>query len=163
MVNKRGINLTESAFSGGEISLTLKHGGGYGDPWLVFRSASAEGLKQQVLDFFDIEGVSEDATPAEVAYLATADSLSKYAIHGNLEAKTVSSSKPKTRAVKPAATSTESSDSSESEVEYVKELFAQAESVEDVKRVWAENKKLCSGNDELLATYKARGKELSGK
>ncbi|MEU7570347.1 hypothetical protein [Micromonospora sp. NPDC049240] len=145
------------------LQVTIKYGKGYEDTWVSFA-----GLRQEVFDdIVDYFGLDRDSvtglTLSELVVSAANMAHAKGNVAGTLGGTVI----PPAQQSKPAPASDvwdeigqagQSSSPAEPEEDPVLTLIKAAQSVDELKRIWAENQERVVGD--ALVAWKARGKEL---
>lgn len=136
------------------ITVTIKHGKGYDDPWIVFKG-SHDDVRREVVDTYALS-VSDSLSLAEVVHNAkqVAASLgATKALGTKVEKVEKTTSKPKEepRAEEPQ----------EDPEEALAKAFSEAQSKEELRTLWKDNAALCKGSTALRDAYVARGKALN--
>lgn len=160
------------------LTITLKYGTGPASPWAVF-NGSLDEIRENVLKFLGLpESWAEGKTLHEIVYAGggiTAGLLTLESVLGAtfLDSGPVDEAEPtkdKTddnwppsrddvwdKVDQPAPAAEQVADDPHARV--LKEIQA-APSIDRLKRIWVDNKALCSESDELRDAYKARGQVL---
>lgn len=155
------------------IGITIKYGKGYESTWATFTGLPHE-VREQIIAYF---GFAEDAvrelTLSELVVNATSVAHGKGNAAATLGAVAIPASQQGQEQSAPPATETASDASSDpwEAVESsapaepaVNPLYAQieaAQSVDELKVLWADNQAAFSDAD-LMAAWKAKGKSLQG-
>lgn len=141
------------------MSATFKHRGKYEDPWIVFHGTPSE-IRENVIEAFDLAGeVAEGASVADVIYQADRKSKALYALATDLGAQVVKVTPPNGPTKKAPA---EGDRPAEGKAAFIAEKIAEAENMDQVKEIWAEFSSDIKADSDLMAAFKARGKELNG-
>lgn len=144
------------------LTVTIKYGKGYEESWVVFKGASTEAVREQVIAYFGLDSAS-------VAELTMSDLVVNVTnlAHGKGNAAAVlGATVIKTEKTKPAEKKADDdpwADDEGGEAEGPKPILAQVEacqSVAELKKLWAENQSEFADAD-VMAAWKARGKALS--
>lgn len=150
-----------------ESSLTIKYGGDFGAPWLVFKGHPSS-IRRQLIEAFGYEEAAvEEIDLASLAAKASMDAAAMYALAGvgQPEGTGRRTSKPKGdpwAATPKKTTETAAEPQVDADTQRVLELIAAANDALELKAAWANNQESFEGNKELQSAYKARGKELKG-
>lgn len=133
------------------ITVTIKHGKGYDDPWIVFKG-SHDDVWREVVDTYALS-VSDSLSLAEVVHNA------KQVAHGlnatGILGATVKESKEEPQ--KPKAEPVEEKPDLEGEL--VRQ-FEEADSIETLRELWQANASVASKSKAIKDAYVARGKAL---
>jgi hypothetical protein len=156
--HKRGEHVSNPPWNAeGEVSVTFKHDGKYEAPWIVFRGTP--------------EWVENAIKESSAQLLTTAlefDKASKaeYGVTSKLGGTVIKREQKRSSTsanVDTDATSSEQQTAEAGQQEATNPLTAQIaaiNTVDDLKRLWAENQEAFKDGD-LMDAWKARGKELS--
>lgn len=153
--------MTDIVSGSRETSVTIKYGKEFDKTWAVFRGSALE-IRQQLLDYFDLphEGTSELSLHALVIN-CTKLAQGSATVAGILGGTAI----PASSSPAPGSGGTafdEPSAPAEPEAPAVNPLYVaieQAASVDDLKKLWAENQSAFS-DAELMNAWKARGQAL---
>lgn len=145
-----------------ELTVTFKYGKGYEETWAVFKG-KAQDLRQQILDYFGMDSSEfSDLTLHDVVLEATRIAHADRTVMTSLGGKVATKSeRAQERAQEPASQAKSEPEGPTPEQALIARLEA-AETVDGLKRLWAENKALFS-DDGVKAAYKKRGSELKPK
>lgn len=157
-------------FDGNDITVTMKYGKGFEDPWGVFRG-TVEAVRENIIAYFGFDGAKlAGNTLNEIVVMATAHAHGMRTAGASLGATTIPRQSTSTETTgtatveteQPAASNVWGDDTEADSADAVNPLFAQVEaiaSIDDLKRLWAENQ-AAFAEGELLEAYKAKGKAL---
>ncbi|MFD6636786.1 hypothetical protein ACFWDN_13325 [Micromonospora chalcea] len=146
------------------LQVTIKYGKGYEETWVSFAGLREE-IREDIIDYFGLDRDSVSGlTLSELVVSATNLAHAK----GNVASSLGGTVIPPAQQSKPAPASDvwdeigqagqQSSAPAEPEKDPVLTLIEKAESVDELKRIWAENQERVVGP--ILDAWKARGKEL---
>lgn len=155
------------------MSVTIKYGKGHDDTWAGF-TGSPEDIREYVISYFGLDRASvAGLTTDEVVLNATQLAHSTRNVAAALGAVAIPSSESAASAPAQATSSSGGGDpwaaaagsaSSAPAQPEVNPLVAQIEAsptVDDLKRLWAENQAAFAADANLMSAWKARGKALS--
>ena len=133
------------------IGVTIKTGKGYDDSWYTFRGNVAQ-IRKDIIEFFGMDSASVSGlTLNDIAVNATQIAQGKRAAASALGATVISST---TETAQP-----KQEEKPQPEANPIFEMIENATSVEDLKRLWAENQNTFA-DPTIMAAWKARGRAL---
>lgn len=147
------------------ITVTIKWGKGYEEPWLVFHGLARE-VREDIIAAFGFDGESvADLTLAELVVNAKQAAHGTGRVASQLGGRVISQgqAKPAAPTEEDAWSKAEQEPAAPAEPE-VNPLYAEIEkqpSVAALQRLWAENKDAFTAEPELMVAYKVKGKALS--
>ena len=153
-----------------EISVTIKYHKDHGAPWLVVRGEEASDVLGTLRAAFGSDIAHESLTLSEAVANASREAQSLYAVSSGLGGK-VSSAKPlsiksddesQEAAVEESPAKPEAPEEQAADDPYapIAEEFAEAESIDALKALWARHKSAYNASEKVRAAYAARGKAL---
>ncbi|MEU4155676.1 hypothetical protein [Actinoplanes sp. NPDC026670] len=146
----------------GTIGYTIKYGKGYEDTWFNARGTVPQ-VRQMVIDTFgmkpeDVEGL----TLSEIVTNATALAHAKGNLGKGLGGQVINTGHASRESAAPARSAPAQAQAEEPPSKGLIEALGKAETVDELKRLWAENQPLFS-EPGVMDAYKARGAKLTGK
>lgn len=140
-----------------ETSVTIKSGKGYDDTWQVFRGESLKEVRDQIVEFFDMEvsgDLSLHSVVLEATRLAHGGAAPVKILGAKVEAEVKDGEKDPWAEAEKAEQKTE-----DPYAGLIAELGA-APDVEELRRIWQRNQDHFS-EERVMEAYKARGKALT--
>lgn len=142
------------------LTVTIKYGKGYEESWVVFKGASTEDVREQVIAYFGLDGASvAELTMSDLVVNVTNLAHGKGNAAAMLGATVIKTEK--TKQVKEEKADDPWAD--EEEAEGPSPILARIEScqsVDELKKLWAENQSEFA-DAAVMDAWKARGKALS--
>ena len=143
-------------------SLTLKLGGGYEAPWLVFKGTPS-GIRRQLLAAFGAED-SQEGNLIELAARLSVDAQAAYTLASGgaqqlTDRRRASYKKAATQPEQPKTPEQESAAEADRNVERLISAISEATTPQELKLVWAKNQEFFS-DKRLQNAYKAKSTEL---
>lgn len=153
--------MSESA----ELSVTFKYGKGYEETWAVFKG-KAEDLRYQVLAYFGMEPGEYEGLPLhdvvlQATRIAHADRTVMSALGANVVTKSDAPAESTPEAAQEASSEAKGEPEGPTPEEALVARLEAAETIDALKRLWAENKALFA-DEAVKAAYKKRGVALKG-
>lgn len=163
------------------VGVTLKGATGYDAPWITF-SGSVEEVRQDIIAAFGFNALGEDGKPVsnaedldlhDLTVEAAKAFSAQYSVAASLGGKPVGRGRGGRKSETPPAATSGGSEgdgwddtpsSSEPEAPAgpnLEQLIADCASVADLRNLWADHTEALQGDADLLAKWKARGRELS--
>lgn len=145
------------------VTVTIKYGKGYEEPWVVFKGSVHE-VFANVSDYFDIQ-TDEEWTLNELVLEANRIAHGGANVVREFGAKPAAVEKTSPSGNAEADTSVEAESASDSEalgpVESLVQKMKEAGSVDDLRTLWLENKALYEAHKSVQEAYSSRGRELT--
>lgn len=146
-----------------DLGLTIKYGKGYEEPWLTAKGNS-ESIKAGLAAFFGLDREEiEGLTAHEVVLNCKKLAIGTSAVVAGLGGTVINGTRPARGGWQAAAEGSAPAEPAEPERNPLFATIDAATTVDAVKDIYARNVDAIKADPELLAAWKAKGKELSGK